>query len=236
MLREFLERPEITEICELRGRFGLMAIHGGNLERATDVIAREVARRTGGSLYAVVQDAPHREHLSSLAFDPTQSPALARFLDHVDVTIAVHGYGRSGYWHHLLLGGTNRRLARHVAHHLRDGLPACYRVVDELSEIPRLLRGQHARNPVNAPRQRGVQIELPPTIRWNREEHGWSDHAGVSRAPHVDRLIGALARAVGTWKAGTAEPYDFRRIRSASSGWIHRSATSESIFSSTRRR
>ena len=30
----------MSEVCELRGTFGLMAFHGGNLERATDVIAR----------------------------------------------------------------------------------------------------------------------------------------------------------------------------------------------------
>jgi phage replication-related protein YjqB (UPF0714/DUF867 family) len=39
MLREFLARPEVTERCELRGRFGLMAFHGGNLERTTDAVA-----------------------------------------------------------------------------------------------------------------------------------------------------------------------------------------------------
>ena len=45
VLRSLLERPEVTEICELRGSFGLMAFHGGNLERTTDIIAAEVAER-----------------------------------------------------------------------------------------------------------------------------------------------------------------------------------------------
>jgi phage replication-related protein YjqB (UPF0714/DUF867 family) len=199
MLKSLLEQPLVTEVCTLRSRFGLMAYHGGNLERTTDAVAREVAERTDASFYAVLQEAPMREHVSSLHFDPAHSEALGAFVEHVDVVIAVHGYGRRDLWHHLLLGGRNRPLAGHVASHLRAGLPEGYRVLDRLDAIPRKLRGQHPRNPVNQPRQRGVQIELPPSIRWNRAEKGWSDHGGVSRAPHVDRLIDALAYAVGSW-------------------------------------
>jgi phage replication-related protein YjqB (UPF0714/DUF867 family) len=202
MLREFLARPEVTECCELRGRFGLMALHGGNLERTTDAVAAEVAARTGASLYAVLQAPPHRTHLTSTAFDPSQSPTLASFLEHVDIVVAVHGYGRRSLRHHLLVGGRNRQLAGHLARHLRDGLPDQYHVLDDVFEIPRQLRGQHDRNPVNLPRQQGVQLELPPSIRWNRSENGWSDHQGVSRAPDVDRLIDALCAAVQGWQLG----------------------------------
>ena len=60
------------------------------------------AERTGASLYAVVQAPPHRTHLASTAFDPSHSPRLASFLEHVDVAIAVHGYGRA-LRHHLLV-------------------------------------------------------------------------------------------------------------------------------------
>lgn len=201
MLGALLERPEVTEVCELRGRFGLMAYHGGNLERSTDAVAREVARRTGSSLYAVLQQKPLRLHLGSLHFDPAQSRALAGFIDHVDTAISIHGYGRKALWHHLLVGGRNRPLARHVARHLRQRLPQPFEVVDTLSEIPRELRGQHVRNPVNRPSRHGVQIELPPTIRWNREERGWSDHEGVTRTEGLHRLIDGLTAAVNTWKA-----------------------------------
>ncbi len=202
MLREFLARPEVTEICELRGRFGVMAYHGGNLERTTDVVAGEVAARTGASLYAVVQEPPHRVHLASTAFDPAHSKALAGFLAHVEVVIALHGYGRRSLWHHLLVGGRNRGLAGHLARHLRDGLPEHYHVLDDLEQMPRELRGQHRRNPVNLPPGHGAQLELPPSIRWNREENGWSDHQGVPRAPDVERLIDALCVAVREWPLG----------------------------------
>lgn len=199
MLRELLAHPEVTELCELRSRFGVMAYHGGNLERASDVVAAEVAERTGASFYGVVQQHPLRRHIPSTAFDPAASPALAGFLEHVEIVITVHGYGRRALRHCLLLGGRNRVLARHVAGHLRAGLPSRYRVLDELPAIPKELRGQHPRNPVNRPPQTGVQIELPPSIRWNAREWGWSDHRGVSRAPAVSRLIDALAGAVESW-------------------------------------
>ena len=199
MLKEFLEREEITEVCELRGRFGIMAYHGGNLERTTDAVATEVARRTGSSLYAVLQDAPHRHHIPSTAFDPEHSEKLSHFLGHVDVVITVHGYGRRGRWRQLLLGGRNRGLARHVAAHLRDGIPRRYCVLDDLEAIPRELRGQHPHNPVNRPPEQGVQIELPPAIRWNFREWGWSDHEGTGRTRDVERLIEALTCAVESW-------------------------------------
>lgn len=204
MLSEFLARNEITELAELRGRFGIMAYHGGNLERTTDAVAAEVARRTDSSLYAVLQDPPHRHHIASTAFDPAHSEMLSRFLAHVEVVITVHGYGRRRMRRHLLLGGRNRELAGHVARHLRAGLSQRYRVLDDLESIPLELRGQHSRNPVNRPPEQGVQLELPPSIRWNFQEWGWSDHAGVSRTRDVERLIDALSEAVKAWPLESA--------------------------------
>ena len=80
-----------------------------------------------------------------------------------------------------------------------DPVPAGGRVVgrlalvDDVAEIPSGLRGQHPRNPVNRPANHGVQLELPPTARWNRDESNWSDHEGTGRAPQVDLVIAALS-------------------------------------------
>ena len=199
MLQELLAQPEVTELCELRSSFGLMAFHGGNLERATDVVAQEVAERTGSSLYAVVQAPPLRRHIPSTEFDPDKSPALRRFVDHVDTVIAVHGYGREDRFWDLLLGGRNRDLASHLGAHLRAGLDDRFSVIDDLDDIPEGLRGQHPANPVNLPANAGVQIELPPTSRWNREEKEWSDWQGTGRAPQLDQLIDLLCDAVAGW-------------------------------------
>lgn len=165
MLGELLEQPGVEEECELRGRFGLLAFHGGSLERGTDVIAAAAAERAGASLYVVRQPPDLRWHVPSIAFDPADSPNLAAFVDHVDVAVAVHGYGRVGMWTTLLLGGRNRALATQLGAALRDRLGAEFTVVDELAAIPERLRGLHPRNPVNLPPGQGVQLELPPRVR-----------------------------------------------------------------------
>ena len=206
-----LARPGVDEVCELRDRFGLMAFHGGNLERTTDVIAREVAQRSGASLYAVIQHAPLREHVPSITIRPEHSVRLGQFLDHVHTVIAVHGYGRETQFWNVLLGGRNRVLAGHLAEHLRAALPDAFGVVDDLEAIPRGLRGLHEANPVNLPPDAGVQLELPPTIRWNKQARNWSDHDGTPRAPQVDTLINALVGAVEAWTALPGESQGARR-------------------------
>ena len=43
----------------------------------------------------------------------------------------------------VLLGGSNRKLAYHLAGSLREVLPEEYRVVDQIDKIPHPLRGVH---------------------------------------------------------------------------------------------
>ena len=98
MFAELLAHDGVEEVCELRGRFGFMAYHGGSLEVATDVIARRAAAESGASYYGVHQPADLQWHVPSTKVRPQESPALARFLEHVDVVITVHGYGRQNYF------------------------------------------------------------------------------------------------------------------------------------------
>ncbi len=191
-----LAAPGVEEVCELRRPIGFMAYHGGNLELMTDVIAGRAAERSGASLYAVVQPDGMREHLSSIRVDPAESDALARFVDHVDVVITVHGFGRRGLFGSLLLGGANRVFAEHVGGSLRRHLPA-YEVLTDLERIPEKLRGLHSRNPVNLPRLGGVQIELPPRVRGSSPL--WWDWQGPGLTPHTESLIDALAEAAAAW-------------------------------------
>jgi phage replication-related protein YjqB (UPF0714/DUF867 family) len=164
VLADLLAHDGVVEELALRSTVGFLALHGGSLERETDVIAREAATAAGASLYAVVQPDDLRWHVPSVRMDPAESPALARFLDHVDVVLSVHGYGRDGMFTTLLLGGGDRDLAAHVAGHLRLALPG-YTIEDDLEAIPQPLRGLHRNNPVNRCGGAGVQIELPPRIR-----------------------------------------------------------------------
>ena len=106
-----LDTPGVEEVSELRSRVGFMAYHGGSLEAMTDVIASRAAERSSASLYAVVQPEGMRQHLPSIQVRPNESAVLATFLDHVDIVVTVHGYGRRGLFGSLLLGGTNRVLS-----------------------------------------------------------------------------------------------------------------------------
>ena len=88
-----------------------------------------------------------------------------------------------------------------MASHLREGLPRRYKVLDDVEAFPKGLRGQHPRNPVNRPLNQGVQIELPPSIRFNKRAFGWSGFEGVPHTRALDRLIDALSQAVNArWK------------------------------------
>jgi len=195
-LRDLLDHPGVEEVLELRGRFGFMAFHGGSLEERTDLVARTAADRAGASYYGVHQPAGLRQHVPSHRFTGDQSQSLAEFLDHVDVVITVHGYGRRGLFTTMLLGGGNRDLAAHVAPHLRRALPA-YLVEDDIERIPKELRGLHPKNPVNAPRNGGVQLELPPRVRGTSPL--WWDWEGPHPTPHTAALIDGLVNAATTW-------------------------------------
>lgn len=195
--RDLLARSEVTEICALRSTFGVMAFHGGNLERMTDEIAAVAAERAGASLYAVIQAEPLREHLPSIEVRPEFSSALAAFLAHVDVVIAIHGYGRQGMWTDLLLGGTNRTLASHLALHLRQRLEG-YNIVDDLDRIPADLRGMHCDNPVNGSGRGGVQLELPPRVR-GLTPHAASYDRVDGRIEPTNSLIDAIVSAITSW-------------------------------------
>ncbi len=196
MFKQLLDHPGVDEVCELRGKFGFMAFHGGNLEENTDVIAQAAALQSGSSYYGVHQPLGMRQHIASHLISPADSPALASFIDHVDIVVTIHGYGRKGLFTTLLLGGKNRGLASHVAAHLNAALPA-YDIEHDLEKIPSDLAGQHHLNPVNLPRHGGVQIELPPRVRGSSPL--WWDWEGPSLTPHTNSLIDALSNAARSW-------------------------------------
>ena len=189
MFAELLAEPGVVEEAVLRSTFGVMAFHGGSLERRTETVATAAAERAGASLYAVALPEDLRWHVPSARVDPAASPALAAFLDHVDVAVALHGYGREGFWTTILVGGGNRRLADHVGDALASALPA-YEVVTDLGRVPVELRGLHAANPVNRCRGGGVQVELPPRAR------GLGPRGDEAT---VEAVVDALAAAATTW-------------------------------------
>ena len=195
MATSLLETSDAYEELEIRSKVGLMAYHGGTLEKATDAIARETADLCGASYYGLIQTNDDPLHFPSTKLFEYASENLNIFFQHVRVVITIHGYGREHLFHSVLLGGRNRALASHLASFLKMALPD-YSFENDLEQIPKELRGLHPKNPVNIPALTGVQVELPPTLRWNREEWGWSDNGGIGRAKHVDDIIVALSKAI----------------------------------------
>jgi phage replication-related protein YjqB (UPF0714/DUF867 family) len=199
-LAELLAMEGVHEELAIRSTFGFMAFHGGGLEAVTDTIARAAAEGANASYYGVLHPDNDPPHLPSTRFRPDESQMLTDFINHVDVVVTIHGFGRRGLFTSLLLGGTNRDLATHVADTLRPRLPA-YQLIDDVDGIPQNLRGLHPNNPVNLPRQGGVQIELPPRVRGS-SPLWWDWEGGLT--PHTELLIQGLAEAAQTWQLSTS--------------------------------
>jgi phage replication-related protein YjqB (UPF0714/DUF867 family) len=181
---DLLAHPEVVERAVLRSRVGIMAFHGG-LEGGTLEIAAAAADASGASLYTVEQPAGLRWHVPSNAVDPAVAPPLATWLLHVDVAIALHGYGRIARPRQVLVGGTNRQLAAVLSDELEARLSG-FAVVSDLQLIPVELRGLHPANPVNRPPDGGVQLELPPSAR------GTSPGSDRNRGLVVEALVAAV--------------------------------------------
>lgn len=184
-LAELLALPGVREECVLRSRVGFLALHGGSQDRGTDQIAQRAAEQAGASFYGIHQPPELRVHLTSRLHDPAHSMLLRAFLEHVEVAISVHGFGRDGFalWvdperglvidpygpalrgsqtaplRGIIVGGLNTELV-HAARRLLHDRFAGYHVADE-----RVRLGFHPENPVNLPSAHGVQVELPPGLR-----------------------------------------------------------------------
>jgi phage replication-related protein YjqB (UPF0714/DUF867 family) len=201
-LAELLTLPGVHEECVLRSTVGFMALHAGSQDRGTDQIANRAAEQAGASYYAIIQPAGLRVHLTSRRNNPDHSVLLRTFLQHVDIAISVHGFGRDSFslWidperglviepygpamrgnqtgplRGVIVGGRNDGLLDAARQSLKDRF-AGYHVADE-----RVRLGFHPDNPVNLPISRGIQIELPPGLR------GIGDY-GEDFAPRQDGIV-----------------------------------------------
>ncbi len=198
-LSELLADRGVLEDSSLRSRFGFMAIHGGGLEQMTDVIAERAADAAGASVYVLRHPQNYPHHLPSALYRPEESERLTEFLEHVEVAVSLHGYGRLGRSTQLLAGGRNRALAEHVAGHV--DVPG-YRVITDLDAIPRELRGLHPDNPVNRVRGGGTQLELSSRLRGISPRSAPPGDDGLS-AP-TSALIHGLVAAAHSWDLTTA--------------------------------
>jgi phage replication-related protein YjqB (UPF0714/DUF867 family) len=195
-LSDLLAEPGTAEEVVLRSRFGFMAIHGGGLEQMTDVIAERAADAADASLYVVRHPDHYPHHLPSARYHAAESERLAEFLEHVDVAVSLHGYGRIGRSTQLLAGGGNRVLAEHLAQHV--SVPG-YQVVTDIDAIPRELRGLHPDNPVNRMRGGGTQLELTPRVRGISPRSQLPGDDGIS--PATSALVQGLVATARSWES-----------------------------------
>jgi|GEM_PF-775268 len=157
-----------SELVHVAGPVGILALHGGGIEPGTEAIARFVARETGASLYIYAGRLPRenlRLHRPSHSAASEISPPLQQFLNRVRLAISIHGHNRNKDC--VYLGGLNDALAARLAAVAWDALPR-YGWISDPVAIPLGLRGRHPRNAVNLPLDRGVQIELPRSLRGTR--------------------------------------------------------------------
>ena len=176
-------------------------LHGHPRRRpgADDRRHRRAGRRRGGRIGVPAAPSGELSAPPAVGALPAQeSERLAEFLDHVDVAISLHGYGRLGRSTQLLAGGRNRALAAHLARHI--DVPG-YHVVTDLDAIPRELRGMHPDNPVNRVRGGGAQLELTPRLRGISPRSAPADADGLS--PPTSALIQGLVAAAHSWKSAS---------------------------------
>jgi len=82
--RDNLAREGVSEILDVRGPIGIMAFHGGALERVTDVIAAETARLTE----------ERRSRAGIVTASPSRNAAPARQRNPSTTKINTGGYPR----------------------------------------------------------------------------------------------------------------------------------------------
>jgi len=192
-----------SELIQVAGPVGILALHGGRIEPGTEALARLVARDTGASLYVYAGRLRRGNlglHRPSSYDDSESTTALRRFLGHVQLAVSIHGHGRAEET--VFLGGLNETLAARLARMARSTLPR-YAWISDPAAIPPGLRGRHPRNAVNLPPDRGVQIELPRSLRETRvgAEGRPVQPTGDSLvfAQVLSRLVREATAAYGGW-------------------------------------
>jgi phage replication-related protein YjqB (UPF0714/DUF867 family) len=163
-LADLINYKDVLEYSILQGKIGIMAIHGGNIERGTEQIAYYVAQQSNSSLYVISPRTKKRDwkfHISSNKINPKDSETLSQFLDHVTTAVSIHGHVIKK--NIICVGGLNHVLRRKVVQSLRED----FEVTDAVEEggICRNLSARNPRNVVNLPKEKGVQIEIPLILR-----------------------------------------------------------------------
>lgn len=153
----------------------IVSPHGGNLERGTSEIARKIAGDDYNLFdFQILRTENVQElHVTSTNFKDSN---LSRLLERSSVCVSIHG--RRGDDHVAWLGGTNERLKTLIAKYMDENQIQC-------TLNPPRLEGTSPENFVNAPKEHGVQLELPSALREN------GDHAHIPK-----KLVESVRKAL----------------------------------------
>lgn len=190
-LAELISHPDVIEYTILQGRIGVMAIHGGNIERGTEQIANYIAKYSNSSLYVISPRTRKRDwkfHISSNKINPKESEKLTQFLGHVVTALSIHGHVIKR--NVICVGGLNHFLRRKVVESLQED----FDVVDALEGggICRNLSARNSKNVVNLAKEKGVQMEIPLIMRKAFEHKPYEEMPSEETALLTERLIEVL--------------------------------------------
>lgn len=153
------------EIAKRPSPYLVMAFHGGEIEPGSTELARELAQDRY-SYYSFIGIKNNERdalsftssdlHLTSARFDDPELLGMAR---DAQFSIALHGFG--GTEADFCVGGASVSQRKNLVKILSEKFPSLRSC--ELCCPP--YNGTSLKNPVNASREAGVQIEMSPAVR-----------------------------------------------------------------------
>lgn len=188
------ENECFREYGVIRGRLGIFSIHGGSIENGTEQIARYLAERTDCTVYIFSgreRAGNRRLHIPSNETSWFERPFFKECFSRVEAVVALHGHGRND--NEVYIGGKNVFLKKKTKEVLEKDLKR-HRILTH--EVPNELRGRHPDNFTNLPVNRGIQIELPRSLRKAKTTTGWSRHEWSELYGDTLRFANSLTKAI----------------------------------------
>jgi|GEM_PF-3468238 len=153
----------LQEYSELHSNIGVMAIHGGAIDKGTEQITRCVTEKTDVSYYIASGRKPSNNvnlSVASNSIKQTDSQKLNDFIFSIKTGISILGHNKDDK---IYVGGLNKELRLKIALQLAKAFPG--RVISDISRMSNEFSAISETNIINASIYKGVQIDLPKSLR-----------------------------------------------------------------------